>query len=380
MRPKPNAPASGLTKPRPLADETKTLTVLTPAQCADADPRGYVIKGLVAPADHAQVLGLPSAGKSLLAPFAAYCIAQGVPFFGRRVRQGPVLYFAAEDGHGMKRRVRALMTRYGDAPLFRLIPDSINLRNEDSSDPSRIRSLIWEYQPVAVFVDTVASAFPGLRENDPDAMSHATYTLRELTRTPCGPAVISVHHVAKDGGGGTPRGHGVLFGDLDVTIIIEGEKAQPRSVTLGKNRNGPSDAAFSFGIEVEDFGLDEDGDPILAPIAVPAEGNAPVRRTEKEAKLHDKPKLMLRELRDLVDRDGEMLCPAPTYPMVRAVTRNAFRNRLIERAWFAENLLLKTDDGSMKLDRKAYTPENNALSTLKAKGFASFNPTYVWLL
>lgn len=70
----------------------------------------------------------------------------------------------------------------------------------------QVRALIREYQPVVVFLDTVARAFPGLRENDGDSMGRVVAAAWELKEDACRPAIITVHHVAKDAGT-TPRGH-----------------------------------------------------------------------------------------------------------------------------------------------------------------------------
>ena len=355
------------------------LTVLTPAECALDEARPYVIKGILARGDVAGAIGPPGSGKSALIPLAGYFVALGEQFLGRRVRQGPVLYFAAEDGCGMKMRVRALHLRHGDAPDFKLIPDTLDLYEDEGGDVSKVCVLIREYRPVLVIIDTIARAFPGLRENDSESMGRVVTVLRIFANEQCQPAVIGMHHVAKDAGT-TPRGHGVLHGDLDVVLFIEGQKAEVRNVSMTKNRNGPSDPTFAFNIETEDFGPDEDGDPTTAPIAAPIDGPAPTLKAGLEAKLADKPKLMLRELRDLIDRCGTMVVPGGDHPLVRAVPRFELRNRLIDRSWFAESVLCKGATGKVEMDRKAYPLENNALSTLKAKGFASFNRNHVWLL
>ena len=362
--------------PRP---DPHALTVLTPAQCEAEEGRSYVVKGLISRGDHAQIIGLPGSGKSALAPFIAYCIALGSPVFGRRVRQGLILYLAAEDGAGMKLRVRALCKRLGDTSNFLLVPEALNLLDPTSGDFDRVVALVRRHRPIAVFVDTVARAFPGLRENDSDSMGRVVAVVRDLAKEECQPAIITVHHVAKDAGV-TPRGHGILVGDLDMVALVQGEKADLRSVQLGKNRNGASDATFAFNIEAEDFGEDDDGDLITAPIAAPVEPTASSRKSDAEAKLADKPATMLREVRDLIDRHGEPLTPAPNYPLARAVTRNLVQSRLIDRGWFPENLLCADADGKTKLTRQGFAPEHNALTTLKRKGLLSFNRSYVWLL
>lgn len=50
-----------------------------------------------------------------------------------------------------------------------------------------------------IVIDTLAGSFPGLNENDPEAMGHAVATIRSLS----GPtrAVLVAHHLPK----GAPR-------------------------------------------------------------------------------------------------------------------------------------------------------------------------------
>ncbi len=202
---------------------------------------------------------------------------------------------------------------------------------------------------------------------------------RQLATDECRPAIITVHHVAKDAGT-TPRGHGILAGDLDVVVLIEGEKAEVRNVRLGKNRNGPSDVTFAFNVEAEDFGEDDDGDLVMAPIAAPVEAPSNAGKAAREARLKDGPLLMLREARDLIDRHGALIQPGDNYPTVLSITRADLRSRLISRGWFADHLLSTGEDGKPKLERAGYGPENVALKALKRGGFLSHNRDHVWLI
>ena len=97
------------------------MTFLSPADCTTATARKYVVKGLVAAGDVAAIVGAPGVGKSLIAPRLGYAVAQGSPVFGLKVRQGGVMYVAAEDETGMRARVAALREEYGDAPDFTLV-------------------------------------------------------------------------------------------------------------------------------------------------------------------------------------------------------------------------------------------------------------------
>jgi len=358
------------------------LRVLTPDQCEAEEPAPYVIKGLISRGDHAVLMGQPGAGKSVLAPHFAYAVAQGQEVFGRRVKKGAVIYVAAEDGRGTIRRVRALRRRRGDAPDFHLVPVAVDLLEPGSRQLAELLALIRQLKPSLVVLDTVGKCFPGLRENEAEDMGRLVRLVRQLTAV-CDSAVLSVHHVAKDAGT-TPRGHGSLNGDADVTLLIEGIRGEVRTVKLGKNRSGPSDAEFAFMVGVEELGTDEDGDPITAPIAEETEELACDRLRQRERKLQPKPADMLRHIREAVLQHGEEAVPKPGMPPQTCVRRStALRLLLIAQSWFSEGQLCPALDGDPKrpkLTRAAYTAENNALTTLKIRGFIGFDRDWVWLL
>ena len=261
------------------------LTVLTPDECEVATPRPYVVKGLIGRGDSILLVGQPGAGKSVLGPHLGYAVAQGRRVFDRRVRQGTVLYIAAEDGHGMKLRVRALRRRWGNAPDFRLLPDAIDLKDPSSRHLAALAKLIQELNPTLIIIDTLARAFPGLKENEPDApdgMGRVVLVVREIANTHEA-AVVTLHHMPKDNA--TPRGHGALNGDADVTLVVEGSAGQPRTVRVTKNRNGSSDTTLTFSIRGEVLGHDEDGDTITAAIAEEIEPTVADSLRAKEIKL-----------------------------------------------------------------------------------------------
>ena len=270
--------------PAAPAIRARRLRIMTLADCAASPPRGYIIKGLLAPGDLAVLFGPPGAGKSLIAPYLAHAVAAGRSIFGRRVRQGVVLYVAAEDGAGMKLRATALRALHGDADGLRIVAEPVDLMGDgitNTADLGDLHTIARSLGAVLIVLDTLAAAFPALDENDGRSMGRVVKVLRDLGApaeaegaepTWQGAAVMAVHHAAK-GGGTTPRGHGVLDGAADVTLRIDvpEDRTAARSVKLGKNRNGSSLDGFAFTIRAEDLGTDEDGDRITAPVAEEAE-------------------------------------------------------------------------------------------------------------
>ena len=256
------------------AELPRGLQIVLPEECRDRrGSRPYVVKGLLAEGDIAAIIGAPGAGKSLLAPRIGYAVAQGQPVFGLKVRQGGVLYVAAEDAHGMKDRVAALYDLHGDAPDFGIVEGLGNLL--DADNVKALRRVVKDRGTRLILIDTLAMAFSGLEENDAASMGRVVAAARSLTKW--GAAVVLIHHdtKAKDG---LPRGHSILNGALDMSLHLtrEGEFVQARPT---KNRNGSCDLPIGFGIETRVLGHDEDGDEIRAAYADDGAGQPPRERS-----------------------------------------------------------------------------------------------------
>lgn len=296
----------------PVAEAPKAvsrLQDLSPDDCAAtaATARPYIIKGVLAARDFACVYGAPGAGKSLIAPDLGYMIAKGETTFGRRTRQGAVLYIAVEDPDGMKQRITALRAKHGPVDNFRLLTGVSSLL--DDGDWKAVAERIHHWRPAVIFVDTLARAFPGIKENDTDGMSVVVERARAMSKW--GAAVVMIHHNTK-AGDDTPRGSGLLHGDLDMELKITADKDSVVRGSVTKNRNGGYDWFPAFKIGVYEIGEDSDGDKITAAYAEEIGGaQVPVRSEQLPAS--ERAALLI--LRDLDDGAG--------------VSRNAWRNACI---------------------------------------------------
>ena len=132
-----------LPPPRPPAPNR--FTPLTLKEMADLPAPEWMIDGLV-PQDGLVVLyGVPAAGKSFLALDWALSVATGVPWLGREVREGEVVYIYAEGARGSRGELmlgfrsmaRRKHPRFGRcrSPCQSLIPVSVPI----SSKPSERR-------------------------------------------------------------------------------------------------------------------------------------------------------------------------------------------------------------------------------------------------
>ena len=227
----------------------------------------YLIKGLIAEKQICAIIGQPSAGKSVLAPYIAHAVAAGRSIFGKRVKAVPVLYLAAEDPDGMLGRMRGLKRRHGDTDNLRVVADISRLNDPQSRHVEKIINRVKADGVKLVIIDTVNAAFD-ISENDSgkDGMG-AVISLAFKIRD-AGAAVLFIHHTTKDGNAKTGRGHGSFHGILDLNIIAKREDGSKTvKCSLNKNRNGTDDFQFSFAIDSVDVGEDEDGDTITAPVA-----------------------------------------------------------------------------------------------------------------
>lgn len=299
----------GFDDPPKIVLDSSGLTFLSPADCTTATARCYVVKGLVAAGDVAAIVGAPGVGKSLIAPRFGYSVAQGSPVFGLKVRQGGVMYVAAEDETGMRARVAALREEYGDAPDFALVGGVTSLFPD--GDHKALRAAVKARKPALIVIDTLAMAFPGLRENEAESMGLVVAAARALTRW--GAAVVLVHHDTKDGAQGLPRGHSILNGALDMSLHLtrDGNVVRGRPT---KNRNGSADVDLAFTIATRVLGEDEDGDEIRAAFARDLE---PGDVDAKPARLSPSAKAALDIFHELAGESG-------------AVAEEAWRKSVIE--------------------------------------------------
>ena len=190
-----------------------------------AEPPRMLIKQLV-PADGIRFLGGQSGtGKTFVEVHVVGCLASGVDFFGRKVKERVgCAILAAEGAGGLQRRIDAAKQALG---LSGPLPIAWRAVNENFLDPKSLQQTVEALKALgqqfrdehgvrlgAIFVDTIGAAFGLEDENDAAKVNAAMRVLRQIGSA-IDAVVIPVHHYGKAASTGL-RGSSAFRGAADV--------------------------------------------------------------------------------------------------------------------------------------------------------------------
>jgi hypothetical protein len=231
---------------------------------AQAQSMTWVVKHLV-PADSIGVLfGASGTFKSFIAIDLALHIAHGLPWMGKKTKQGAVVIVAAEGGSGLWKRIvawhRERRIPWGKAPVY-VVPVAVDLLH----DASRVceASTAAGVTPALVVVDTMSQTFSGEENSAPEVAGY----LRELGlqfRMVWQCAVVVVHHTGHQATE-RPRGSSAIRSNVDFLYgVFRDEKEMLATVECSKQKDGELPAPMSFSMSVVELEHDEDGDAITS--------------------------------------------------------------------------------------------------------------------
>lgn len=212
----------------------------------------------------AVIYGGPGSGKTFLMLDMAMSIARGIPWHGRRTKQGVCVYIAGEGA--LRARVTAYMRHNGlddDAvPDFLTLESAVNFLDAraDAADLiEAIQEKVGDRAVRLIVVDTLARAMVGGKENASEDMGAVIATAGKVSDAfDC--LLAFVHHSGKDDTKGS-RGHSSLKGACDVEISVRRED-ELREAIAEKVRDGPDQSSLlTFKLRSIDLGAVSDYDP-----------------------------------------------------------------------------------------------------------------------
>lgn len=226
-----------------------------------------LVEGLLDQKGFSVVFGEPKAGKSFLILDLCFHIAAGLPWHGRSVVQGIVVYVSLEGGADVLKRLIALRVKYGLTPPLHLISGLLDLSGSGPDVQALLDAIAPLGQPVLIVIDTLSRALSGADENSSQGMAPVIAN-GDRIRAATGAGLMLIHHVGKDPSKGA-RGHSSLRGAADSILEVQFDpKTRERKLLVRDQRAMEQAAPIAFGLESVTIGDGEDG-PITSCVAVP---------------------------------------------------------------------------------------------------------------
>ena len=167
-------------------------------RCNQTGKGEYLIESLIAAKSLNIIVGDSGLGKSPLLYQIGVCIAAGVDFLGRRVKQGRVLILDFENGLGQVEEIVSTVSKYlgVTAP-----PDDLLLWNFNDCPSNFGESgntafdLVRDTKPSLVIIDSFTSLYPDIE--DKNSLATTEYKkFREVIRA-SGCTILGSHHLRK---------------------------------------------------------------------------------------------------------------------------------------------------------------------------------------
>jgi len=276
----------------------------------------WLVDDLLTRGDMSLVYGPSKSGKSFFATHLSMAIARGVDAFDHKVRQGGVVYIAAEGRKGFKKRLKAYRhendIKPGTELPFLLVPAAVNLFAPEGDIDLLIADLKIVAAEMARFgvgldltvVDTYAAVSPGANENASEDVSRIVKNCQRIWEVAPNSHIMIVHH--KNAAGDRPRGHSSLYAGIDNAIEVSCDEFKNRTARIDKMKDGEDGFSIGFKLQTVTIGARDDGKPITSCVVVPAQ--AGMERSGKGPGLSDQQRIALQALREALIDHGE---PAP---------------------------------------------------------------------
>jgi hypothetical protein len=312
-----NAPAVGLSTAATRQTSSLRLTLFEDIEIEHR--KDWLISKLFGAGEISCTYGFPGCGKSVVLGDAAAHVAAGLPWFGRKVKRGAVLYVAAERGGLVKRRFAAWRKRHKlDGLPIGILEGAFDL----VGSPECVDAIVTAARELAehagceivwIIIDTKARVMGGADPNSDRDIQILVANAMRLQEALGYPHVTIVDHVPH----GSPermKGSGALAGAVDGSFLVR-KDGDVRSITVGSKppNDGPEEFELLFRLESEVVGTDDDGQETTAPVVVAAVTSG-VGRPTARPKLPPGAQRILGAYGRLI---GEGRCgPAPSVPGV----------------------------------------------------------------
>jgi hypothetical protein len=191
----------------------------------------WLVEGLLVMGGTSLTVAKPKVGKSTLLRHLAFCVARGLPFLGRDVTKGAVIYIALEEKRSeIVKQFRAMGCTEHDQI-------HIHVGAVTGEALAELARVIEELSPVLVIIDPLFKMVRVPDANDYARVTAALEPLTELARQ-AGAHIALCHHRGKGEreDGDAVLGSTAIFGAVDTLVSMT--KRSDRRVVNSTNRYG----------------------------------------------------------------------------------------------------------------------------------------------
>jgi hypothetical protein len=306
----------------------------------------WIVRDILPQAELAVIYGESGSGKTFFALDLVAAVARGVEWRGRRVKQGRVVYVAAEGVAGFRNRMKAYAMAHGTSDGEHLAHDAMQL-DVISQAPDLLGT---DHQALAVaigkasvvVVDTLAQTTPGANENSGEDMGKALAHCKAI-HAATGALVVLIHHSGKDQSRGARGWSGIRAAcDAEIEITNGGDV---RSARVTKQKDGEQGAVLSFALASVAIDVDEDGATVTSCIVAACDAPPVVRPEPKGDNQKTVWAVARKALADAASMPRESLIAQAVERMPEPAEGKSDRRRdvavraikaLIEQGYFAE--------------------------------------------
>ncbi len=230
----------------------------------------YLVKGIIPRVGLTVIWGPPKCGKSFWIFDLSMHVVLGLPYRGRRVQQGPVVYCAFEGQNGISARVEAFRQTFpidaGQSVPFYLEPVTLDLIADHAELIATVKRHLDLDRPALVVLDTLNRSLRGSENNSKDMSAYVRAA--DAIRAAFNCAVAIVHHCGVEGE--RPRGHTSLTGAVDAQLSVK-RGGETILVTVECAKDGPQGDVVASKLKVVEVGTDSDGEIISSCVVIPEE-------------------------------------------------------------------------------------------------------------
>jgi hypothetical protein len=236
-----------------------------------------ILQGVLGAGEFSLFVAKPGTAKSVLLADIGCHIAAGMDWHGRKVKQGLVVFFAAERKRLTERRIAAWRKKHDVSKIpFVVVGGKLDLTTglvDAKALAATIKTLEEKsgHRCVLIILDTVTRTFGLGDQHQSRDMQKYVQSVDELNRATTA-HIAAIHHSPWS----DDRGKGAidLDGAVDVSFVVNVKASGPAKVfTLactGAN-DGEEGPVTSFRLESITLGTDANGEPTTAPVVIQTE-------------------------------------------------------------------------------------------------------------